>query len=37
MFDGEAVAKNGDLYLDDDRPGVGLTLKRDGLENFEIV
>jgi L-rhamnonate dehydratase len=37
MFDGEAVAKNGELYLDDHRPGMGLTLKKDGLENFDIL
>jgi L-alanine-DL-glutamate epimerase-like enolase superfamily enzyme len=37
IFDGEAVAQNGQLQLDDKRPGVGLTLKADGLENFEIV
>jgi hypothetical protein len=37
MFDGEAVAKNGELQLDDNRPGVGLTLKSTGLENFEIT
>jgi L-rhamnonate dehydratase len=37
MFDGEAVAKNGQLQLDDHRPGVGLTLKTEGLEHFEIV
>jgi L-alanine-DL-glutamate epimerase-like enolase superfamily enzyme len=37
MFDGEAVAQNGQLQLDDHRPGVGLTLKTTGLENFEIT
>ncbi|MEX2317865.1 MAG: enolase C-terminal domain-like protein [Pirellulales bacterium] len=37
MFDGEAVAQNGQLQLDDNRPGVGLTLKTKGLENFEIT
>jgi L-lyxonate dehydratase len=37
MFDGEAVAQNGQLQLDDRKPGVGLTLKTEGLENFEIV
>ncbi len=37
MFDGEAVAQNGQLQLDDRRPGVGLTLKTTGLEHFEIV
>jgi hypothetical protein len=37
MFDGEAIAQNGQLQLDDNRPGVGLTLKTEGLENFEIT
>jgi len=36
IFDGEAVAQNGQLQLDDTRPGVGLTLKTSGLEHFEI-
>jgi L-rhamnonate dehydratase len=37
IFDGEAVAKIGRLQLDDNTPGVGLTLKTKGLENFDIV
>ncbi len=37
IFDGEAVAERGQLQLDDQRPGVGLTLKTSGLEHFEIV
>jgi L-alanine-DL-glutamate epimerase-like enolase superfamily enzyme len=37
IFDGEAVSQNGQLQLDDSRPGVGLTLKTAGLEHFEIV
>ncbi len=37
IFDGEAVAQRGQLQLDDQRPGVGLTLKTSGLEHFEIV
>ncbi len=36
IFDGEAIAENGQLQLDDHKPGVGLTLKTEGLENFEI-
>jgi L-alanine-DL-glutamate epimerase-like enolase superfamily enzyme len=36
IFDGEAVAHRGQLQLDDDRPGVGLTLKKVGLDNFSI-
>lgn len=37
IFDGEAIAENGRLQLDDHKPGVGLTLKTEGLENFNIV
>jgi L-alanine-DL-glutamate epimerase-like enolase superfamily enzyme len=37
IFDGEAVAHNGQLQLDDLRAGVGLTLKTEGLEHFEIT
>jgi L-lyxonate dehydratase len=37
IFDGEAVAENGRLQLDDHKPGVGLMLKTEGLENFNIV
>lgn len=37
IFDGEAEAKNGQLQLDDTRPGVGLTLKTKGLDHFEIM
>jgi L-alanine-DL-glutamate epimerase-like enolase superfamily enzyme len=37
IFDGEAVAQNGQLQLSDDRPGMGLTLKTSGLEQFEVV
>lgn len=37
IFDGEAIAENGMLQLDDARPGMGLTLKTSGLENFDIV
>ncbi len=37
MFDGEAVAEDGLLQLDDAKPGVGLTLKTEGLENFNII
>ena len=37
IFDGEAVAKNGKLQLDDNKPGVGLTLKTEGLDDFNIV
>src|SRR5690606_13952193 len=37
IFDGEAIADNGMLQLDDTNPGVGLTLKTEGLENFNII
>jgi len=37
IFDGEAVAENGKLQLDDNKPGMGLTLKTEGLENFNII
>jgi L-alanine-DL-glutamate epimerase-like enolase superfamily enzyme len=37
IFNGEAIAENGMLQLDDKKPGVGLTLKTDNLEHFNIV
>jgi len=37
IFDGEAEATNGRLQLSDDKPGMGLTLKTEGLENFNII
>ena len=37
IFDGEAVAENGRLQLDDNKPGMGLTLKTEGLEHFNII
>lgn len=37
IFDGEAEAENGNLQLDDTKPGVGLTLKADYLEHFNII
>lgn len=36
IFDGEAAAVDGTLQLEDDRPGVGLTLAVDHLDDFEI-
>ncbi|MEO6287517.1 MAG: enolase C-terminal domain-like protein [Dyadobacter sp.] len=36
IFDGEAIAENGRLQLDDTLPGVGLTLKTEDLEHFII-
>jgi len=39
IFDGEIVAENGSLQLDDKKPGVGLTLKTndDDFKYFKIV
>src|SRR5450432_767277 len=37
IFDGEAIAENGRLQLDDNKPGMGLTLKTKGLEHFKII
>jgi L-rhamnonate dehydratase len=36
IFDGEAIAQNGQLQLDDNKPGMGLTLKKDHLHQFKI-
>lgn len=37
IFDGEAIAENGHLQLDDNKPGVGLTLKDEYLDKFKIT
>lgn len=37
IFNGEAIAENGVLQLDDNKPGVGLTLKTDYLDQFKII
>jgi L-rhamnonate dehydratase len=37
IFNGEAIARNGHLQLDDKRPGMGLTLKDDYLDQFDII
>ncbi len=37
IFEGEPVAHNGFLQLDDDKPGLGLTLKQEFLKDFNIV
>jgi L-rhamnonate dehydratase len=37
IFDGEAIAENGQLQLDDHKPGVGLSLKNDYFEHFRIT
>lgn len=37
IFDGEAVAENGQLQLDDHKPGMGLTLKMVYMDQFNII
>jgi L-alanine-DL-glutamate epimerase-like enolase superfamily enzyme len=37
IFDGEPVAENGLLQLDDDTPGLGLKLKTEFLDQFDII
>lgn len=37
IFDGEAIAVDGKLQLNDQLPGMGLTLKTTGLEHFNII
>ena len=37
IFDGEPVAHNGFLQLDDNTPGLGLTLKTEFLDQFNII
>lgn len=37
IFEGEAVAENGQLQLNDETPGVGLTLKAGQQEHFKII
>src|SRR5690606_3726949 len=37
IFDGEAVAEDGNLQLDDQKPGMGLSLKTTDMENFTII
>ncbi|MNY80273.1 hypothetical protein D3C86_2212410 [compost metagenome] len=37
IFDGEPVAKEGFIDLDDTRPGLGLTLKTEYLKDFNII
>jgi L-alanine-DL-glutamate epimerase-like enolase superfamily enzyme len=37
IFDGEPQAANGFLQLDDDKPGLGLTLKTEYLKDFNII
>ena len=37
IFDGEPVAKDGFVQLDDHTPGLGLTLKTEFLDQFNII
>jgi L-rhamnonate dehydratase len=37
IFDGEPVAKDGFVQLDDNKPGLGLTMKTEFLDQFNIV
>ena len=37
IFDGEPKAVNGSIDLDDNRPGLGLTINESGLKQFEII
>ena len=37
IFDGEPVAKDGFVQLDDNTPGLGLTLKTEFLKDFNII
>ncbi len=37
IFEGEPVAENGFPQLDDKKPGLGLTLKTEFLEQFNII
>ena len=37
IFDGEPVAENGFVQLDDHMPGLGLTLKTEFLDQFNII
>jgi L-rhamnonate dehydratase len=37
IFDGEPKAKDGYIDLDDNIPGLGLTVQESGLEGFEVI
>jgi L-rhamnonate dehydratase len=37
IFDGEPRAKDGYIDLDDNTPGLGLTINEQGLEQFEVI
>ena len=36
-FDGDPVPENGYIDLDENTPGLGLTVNEDSLKNFEII
>jgi L-rhamnonate dehydratase len=37
IFQGEPKAKNGSIDLDDNTPGLGLTINESGLKEFEVI
>jgi L-rhamnonate dehydratase len=37
IFQGEPKAKDGYINLDDNTPGLGLTINEAGLERFEVI
>jgi L-alanine-DL-glutamate epimerase-like enolase superfamily enzyme len=37
IFAGDPIAENGFLQLDDDKPGLGLSMKAEYLDNFNII
>jgi L-alanine-DL-glutamate epimerase-like enolase superfamily enzyme len=37
LFQGEPRAQNGYVDLDDNTPGLGLTVNESGLEQFEVI
>ena len=37
IFDGEPVAREGFIDLDDNKPGLGLSLKTEYLKDFNII
>jgi hypothetical protein len=37
IFKGEPVAENGYIQLDDNVPGLGLTMNTDFLDQFDII
>jgi L-alanine-DL-glutamate epimerase-like enolase superfamily enzyme len=37
VFEGEPQAQNGVIDLRDDVPGLGITIKEEGLKQFEVI